>query len=161
MIPPARGVFRSQRLRTTAVLTTRRLVVVCAVGTLAWLVGPGVGAQAPALKLDIAAARGLQVSPIYEGWYRIGATTYALFGYFNRNLEEVVNVPVGPANKVAPGAEDQGQPARFFPGQHGGVFAVAVPDGKTEVTWTLTANGYTFSIPSSLDPLYLVQPQRD
>jgi hypothetical protein len=119
--------------------------------------------EVPTIKLDVQAARGLQVSPVYDGWYRIGTTTYALFGYYNRNLEEVVNVPVGPDNRMSPGPTDQGQPTRFFPGPHIGVFALAVPDAgsKTEVTWTLAANGYTFTIPAFLDPLYLVQPQRD
>ena len=44
-----------------------------------------------------------------------------------------------------------------------GVFAVALPKDqpKTEVTWTLTANGQTLSIPASLDPLYLISPQRE
>jgi hypothetical protein len=132
-------------------------------GTVPWLFGPGLQAQPPAIKFDILAAKGLLVSPVYEGWYQLGGTTYALFGYYNRNLEEVVDVPVGPNNKLAPGPIDQGQPTRFFPGQHVGVFAVAVPNdrSKTEVTWTLTANGQTHSIPVFLDPLYLIAPQRD
>ena len=144
-------------------IRTVPLVILAVVATAAvpWLFGLGLGAQVPAIKLDVLAAKGLQVSPTFEGWYRVGATRYALFGYFNRNLEEIVNVPVGPDNEVTPGAADQGQPTRFFPGQHFGVFAVAVPGAKTEVTWTLTANGHKFSIPATLDPLYLIQPQRD
>jgi hypothetical protein len=109
--------------------------------------------------LDVAAAKGDLVTPVYEGWYEVGGTTYALFGYYNRNLEEVVNVPVGSENRISPGAIDQGQPTRFFPGKSQGVFAVAVP-AKTEVTWTLTANGQTFAIPATLDPLYLIAPQK-
>jgi hypothetical protein len=43
------------------------------------------------------------------------------------------------------------------------VFAFALPrdQPKAEVTWTLTANGQTVSIPVSLDPLYLISPQRE
>ena len=141
------------------------VLALVATGTVSWLFALGLRAQAPApaIKLDVVAARGLQVSPIYDGWYLVGATKYALFGYFNRNLEEIANVPVGPDNAVTPGPADQGQPTRFFPGQHVGVFAVAVPDAgsKTELTWTLAFNGYKFSIPAFLDPLYLIQPQRD
>lgn len=137
------------------------LLAILAAGTVPWLFNPGLRAQVPAIKLDVLAAKGLQVSPTYEGWYRVGGKRYVLFGYFNRNLEEVVNVPVGPNNEMGPGPADQGQPTRFFPGQHFGVFAVAVPGDKTEVTWTLTANGHKFSIPAFLDPLYLIQPQRD
>jgi hypothetical protein len=86
-----------------------------------------------------------------------------LFSYYNRNLEEIVDVPIGPHNRVAPGPPDQGQPTRFFPGIFYGVFAVALPKDqpKTEVTWTVTANGQTLSIPASLDPLYLISPQRE
>ena len=140
-----------------------RAAILAVVGTVPWVLCPRLHAQVPAIKLDVVAAKGLQVSPTFDGWYRLGTTTYALFGYYNRNLEEVVNAPIGPDNKVSPGPIDQGQPTRFFPGQHVGVFAVALPqaDSKTEVTWTLTANGYTFSIPAFLDPLYLIQPQRE
>jgi hypothetical protein len=122
-----------------------------------------VRAQVPAVKFDVAAARGLVVAPVYEGWYEVDGTKYALFGYYNRNLDEVVDVPVGPDNHVAPGPVDQGQPARFFPGQYFGVFAVPVPKDPpaTEVIWTLTANGHTLSIPASLDRLYFVSPQRE
>jgi hypothetical protein len=149
--------------REAHVAVAQRGIALVAIGTASWLFTLGLRAQAPvpSVKLDVVAARGLQVSPVYEGWYQIGAARYALFGYFNRNLEEIVNVPVGPDNAVTPGPMDQGQPTRFFPGQHFGVFAVAVPGEKTEVTWTLAANGYKFSIPAFLDPLYLVQPQRD
>ncbi len=132
-------------------------------GTVSWAFNPGARAQAPAIKFDVSAAKGDLVSPTFEGWYSVGGMTYGLFGYFNRNLEEVVNVPVGLHNKMEPGPIDQGQPTRFFPGQQVGVFAVAVPNdrAKANVTWTLTANGRTFSIPVTLDPLYLIQPQRD
>lgn len=152
--------FTCSRCGPLLLLGTTLLVVA---GTVPWVFSPGVHAQVPALKFDVAAAKGLSVSPVYEGWYELGGTTYALFGYYNRNLEEVVDVPIGPNNKVAPGPVDQGQPTRFFPGQHAGVFAVAVPNdrSKTEVTWTLTANGQTFSIPAFLDALYLIAPQRD
>jgi hypothetical protein len=120
-------------------------------------------AQSPALKLDIRGAKGQVVAPIYEGWYDLAGTRYALFGYYNRNLEEVVNVPVGAGNNIVPGSADQGQPTRFFPGRQFGVFAVAVPadTSKAEVTWTLAANGQTLSIPAIIDPLYFVSPQRE
>jgi hypothetical protein len=120
-------------------------------------------AQAPAVSFDIRAAKGLVVSPIYEGWYEVGGATHVLFGYYNRNLEEVVDIPIGPGNKMEPGPADQAQPTRFFPGRHYGVFAAAVPKDKpkTEVTWTLTANGQTLSIPAFLDALYFVSPHKE
>jgi hypothetical protein len=123
----------------------------------------GVGAQVPAVKFDVRATTGQGVSPVYEGWYESAGATYALFGYYNRNLEEVVDIRIGPDNHVQPGPIDQTQPTRFFPGRHYGVFAVAVPKDppKTEVTWTLTTAGQTHAIPASLDQLYFVFPQRE
>jgi hypothetical protein len=123
-------------------------------------------AQVPAVKQDIRAARGLVVSPIFEGWYQLGDATYALFGYYNRNLEEVVDVPLGPANKLTPDSIDQVQPTRFFPGRHYGVFAVPVPNVPkdrpvTEVTWNLTVREQTLAIPAFIDKLYFIYPQRE
>ena len=134
-----------------------------AMGALPSTRGVGVRAQTPAVKLDVREARGLLVSPVYEGWYEVDGTRYALFGYSNRNLEEIVDIPIGPHNLVAPGPLDQGQPTHFSPGIYYGVFAVALPKDQpaTEVTWSLTANGQTMSIPVSLGPLYLISPQRE
>lgn len=138
-------------------------LLVTVVTLLSWLTGLTVLAQTPALKLDVRAARGDVVSPVYEGWYQLDGTTYALFGYYSRNTDEVVDIAVGPDNRVSPGASDQGQPTRLYPGRHYGVFAVAVPPdtSETEVTWTLTANGRTFPIPATLHQEYLVSPQRE
>ena len=133
------------------------------IGTAPFVPGLRVQAQVPAVKFDVPGTKGRLVSPVYEGWYRLDGKTYVLFGYYNRNRDEIVDVPIGPGNQVAPGPIDQGQPTRFFPGQHYGVFAVAVPPDrpKTEVTWTLTSHGQTLSIPANLDPLYLVSPQKE
>ena len=159
----AGGSLRAATLAACAALTLGTL------GTLGTGAPGGLGVRphaqvlVPAMKFDVQGAKGELVSPIFDGWYASGGATYALFGYFNRNLEEVVDVPIGPHNKMEPGPIDQGQPTRFFPGQQVGVFAVVVPTdaSKAAVTWTVTANGQTYSIPVSLDPLYLIQPQRD
>ncbi len=139
------------------------VVILGVMGALASTLRVDLRAQSPAVKSDVRAARGLVVSPVYEGWYEVDGTKYALFSYYNRNLEEIVDVPIGPHNHVAPGSPDQGQPTRFFPGMFYGVFAVALPKDqpRTEVSWTLTANGQTLAIPVSLDPLYLISPQRE
>jgi hypothetical protein len=146
--------------RSRGLLPATTLVVL---GIVSWAFHAPARAQGPAIKLDVSAAKGDLVSPTFEGWYTVAGTTYGLFGYFNRNLEQVVEVPVGPNNKIEPGPIDQGQPTRFFTGQQFGVFAVALSSDRSKPTviWTLTANGKTFSIPASLDPLYLIQPQRD
>lgn len=123
----------------------------------------GAGAQIPSVRSDVRAAKGLAISPVYEGWYEVDGKKYVLFAYYNRNLEQVVDVPVGPLNHMSPGAQDQGQPTRFFPGVYYGVFAAPLPTGPatSELTWTLTANGQTVVIPAFLDPLYFIAPQRE
>jgi hypothetical protein len=134
-------------------------------GIIALLHTPGARAQGqvPAVKYDVPAARGMVVTPVYEGWYEAEGTKYALFTYYNRNTEEIVDVPIGPQNNIAPGPADQGQPTRFFPGIYYGVFAVPFPKDqpKAEMTWTLAANGQTLSIPATLDMLYLIAPQKE
>ena len=92
----------------------------------------GMRAQIPAVKFDVRAAKGLLVSPVYEGWYEVDGTKYALFGYSNRNLEEIVDIPIGPHNHVAPGPADQGQPTRFFPGMYYGVVRCRPAEGSAD-----------------------------
>jgi hypothetical protein len=105
-----------------------------------------------------------------------GSVTYQ-FGYMNRNTEEVVDIPLGPNNYLeivhdghAESAErirvgtdvipeypsfDGVQPTRFYVfnrrGFNGkrerGTFAVTVPDMETEVVWTLSHAGHTYSVP--------------
>ncbi|MGH9312753.1 MAG: hypothetical protein ACRD09_12700 [Vicinamibacterales bacterium] len=111
-----------------------------------------VGAQLP---LAAVKSSGQTVTPVFEGWYRNHDGTYSLsFGYFNRNAEEVLQIPIGPDNFVEPGNQNQGQPSEFQPRRHWGVFAVKVPAdfGLKEVVWTLKIRGRTFSIPGSLQP---------
>jgi hypothetical protein len=103
----------------------------------------------------IAHRTGQNVTPSYEGWYKnADGTTSLVFGYFNRNNEEEVDIPIGPNNKIEPGQPDQGQPTHFLKKRQTGVFAVIVPKdwGDKKVTWTLTAHGRTDSIPSILRP---------
>ena len=96
---------------------------------------------------------GQTVTPAYEGWYRNADGSYSLsFGYYNRNADEAMEIPVGPDNFVTPGDSNQGQPTHFEPRRHWGVFAVRVPAnfGSNKVVWTLRVRGETFAIPASL-----------
>ena len=105
------------------------------------------------LPLTSAKSSGDSVSPAYEGWYRNADGTYTLsFGYYNRNTNEVVEIPIGKNNFVSPGAPNQGQPSQFQPRRHWGVFGVKVPAdfGKKEVVWTLTFRDVTYAIPGTL-----------
>jgi hypothetical protein len=108
------------------------------------------GAQQP---LAPVSASGRSVTPVFEGWYINPDGTYSIsFGYFNRNSEEVIEIPVGNDNAIEPGGPDQGQPSRFHPRRHWGVFAVKVPAdfGERKLTWTLKVRGETFAISGSL-----------
>ncbi len=107
-------------------------------------------AQVP---LGIRTASGLSISPVYEGWYENHDGTFSLsFGYYNRNFEEVVDLPHGSANRLEPAAFDGAQPTRFHPRRHWGVFTVTVPAdfGDQEVVWTIDFRGERYSIPGRL-----------
>jgi hypothetical protein len=109
----------------------------------------------PAQKsLEPRSPSGQTITPSFEGWYRNPDGTYSLsFGYYNRNLAERVDLPVGENNFISPGAQNQGQPTHFEPRRHYGVFAVTVPadfgDKKT-VVWTIKFRGQTYAIPGHL-----------
>jgi len=97
---------------------------------------------------------GSTVNPVFEGWYpNADGTKSIAFGYYNRNAEEAVDIPIGADNAIAPGEANQGQPTRFEPRRHWGVFAVKVPASfDKEVVWTLKIRGETFAIPGYLHP---------
>ena len=129
-----------------------RFRVSLGLAALAAAAAPLTGAQLP---LSVAKTTGQTVTPAFEGWYRNPDGSFSIsFGYFNRNAEEVVNVPIGSANHIEPGPPNQGQPTEFHPGRHWGVFAVKVPAdfGSKEVTWTLDLRGATYAIPGNLRP---------
>jgi hypothetical protein len=69
-------------------------------------------------------------------------------------LQQAVDVPAGPNNRIEPGGPDRGQPAHFLPGRQWGMFVVNVPKdfGTSKLTWTIVANGKPTVIPMSLDP---------
>ncbi len=125
---------------------------------LALVVAPAiVGAQ------SLSYNSGQNVAPGYEGWEEeADGTKYFLFGYMNRNWEEELDVPVGPANGfTGPGtvAADLGQPTRFLPRRNRFVFRVKVPasfTAKDELIWTLTTNGVTEKAYASLREDYKV-----
>ena len=59
--------------------------------------------------------RGQNVAPVFEGWERNpDGTIDMVFGYMNRNYEEMPHIPVGPHNFFEPGPADRGQPSRFY-----------------------------------------------
>jgi hypothetical protein len=125
----------------------------------------GTGAQAPAtqppLPLEPSRERGASITPAFEGWYQNADGSYSLLvGYYNRNTKETIDIPVGPNNRIEPGNVDQGQPTHFQTGRQWGVFAIKVPRdfGTKVVTWTITSNGETQSIPLTLNKNYPIEP---
>src|SRR6059036_1037582 len=123
-----------------------------------------VGRADQQLPLDATHETGQSVTPAYEGWFRNADGTISLLvGYFNRNLKETLDIPIGPDNHIDPGGPDRGQPTHFLPRRQWGVFTISVPKdfGDKKLTWTITANGKTTSIPMSLNPLFVVEPYKD
>ena len=104
-------------------------------------------------------ATGQTIAPAYEGWERNDDGSFDLvFGYMNRNWEEVIDVPVGPGNSIEPGGPDQGQPTRLYPRRNRFVFRIRVPAdfGDRELIWTLTTNGQTERAYASLRRDYYI-----
>lgn len=104
------------------------------------------------------------VAPMFNGWTANddGSVTM-LFGFVNRNREQIVDIPLGPNNFIEPAQFDGVQPTHFpvynrrglpdvgfFAGiQERGAFAVTVPASMagTEVVWTLKHAGHSYSVP--------------
>jgi len=108
---------------------------------------------------------GRSITGAYEGWYDNpdGAHVF-LVGYYNRNLAQAVDIPVGPNNRIEPGGPDLGQPTHFLPGRQVGVFTIAVPKSFTaeqRLVWTLIDNGETTNIPLRLNTDYVISPFKD
>ena len=107
---------------------------------------------------------GLNVYPAFEGWYQNKDGSYTLLiGYYNRNKKQLLDVPIGPQNRIEPGGPDQGQPTHFLVGRGWGTTAIRVPKdfGDKKLIWTLTTNGKTVSIPFGITKGYQIEPLID
>ena len=105
---------------------------------------------------------GQTVAPAYEGWEQNPDGSFNMvFGYFNRNLEEHLHIPVGPENSIEPGGPDQGQPTWLMPRRNRFHFKVRVPAdfGDKELVWTLTTQGQTEKAYGTLIPEYIIDKQ--
>ena len=132
-----------------------------AVVTACWVAaGMGQGRTPPqGVLLEPLGAAGEAVYPAFEGWgpLKDGSSVF-LIGYFNRNKEQSVDVPVGPDNRIEPGGPDYGQPTHFHTGRQHGVFAIPIPKdfGTKRLTWTLTVNGHTSTVSFWANPQYWI-----
>jgi hypothetical protein len=135
----------------------KRFVSLCAAGGIAGGVLLS-GQQIPEPRKQF----GASVTGAYEGWfpYQDGSRGF-LVGYFNRNTQQELDIPIGPNNRIDPGGPDLGQPTHFLPGRQHGMFVVPVPKDFTpqdRITWTIVANGQSTSIPLRLHDDYVLSP---
>lgn len=143
-------------------MSRNRIVAgVAAVAVVCSVTMPGAAGQLP---LQPARDAGQSVTAAFEGWYTNpdGGHTL-LIGYFNRNLKETLDIPIGPNNRIEPGGPDYGQPTHFLPRRQWGVFTIKVPKdfGDKRLTWTIVANGHTTSIPVGVIKGYQVEPFKE
>jgi len=102
---------------------------------------------------------GQNIAPVYEGWEQNADGSFNLvFGYFNRNWEEEIDLPAGADNVIEPGGPDQGQPTHFLPRRNRFVFRIRVPRdfGTKELVWTLNVHGKTERAYASLKADYFI-----
>ena len=139
-----------------------RALKVTLIGSLIAIVSTPLLAQLPEnlrdFPLATRGASGEAVAPMFNGWIKNDdGSIMMIFGFANQNREEAIDVPLGPNNFIEPAQFDGLQPTHFpvysrggFVGiQERGAFAVTVPAemADTEVVWTLTSGGKTYSVP--------------
>ena len=141
-----------------------RVGTVCAAGAIVGTMAGGVLLSGQSIP-EPRRAFGASVTGAFEGWYynEDGSRSF-LIGYYNRNSQQQLDVPIGPNNRIDPGGPDMGQPTHFLPGRQWGMFAVPVPKDFKDTdsyTWTITANGQTNSIPLRLKADYVMSPFKE
>jgi hypothetical protein len=148
------------------------LGVVLAISSSAGLAGgqqkPPMPPNTPRMPMAPSAPTGNSITPALEGWFKNedGSATI-LIGYLNRNTKQVLDIPVGPNNRIEPAGAiagvkgmDYGQPTHFETGRAWGAFSITVPPnwGTKRLTWTLVANDQTQAITLWLNTPYSVSP---
>src|SRR4051812_1201759 len=108
---------------------------------------------------------GTSITGSFEGWFdKPDGSHVFLVGYYNRNIQRDMDIPIGPENRIDPGGPDMGQPTHFIASRQTGVFTVTMPksfSSTQRLTWTLVVNGITTSIPLHLNPDYVISPFKD
>lgn len=119
------------------------------------------------------------VIPIYEGWYRNADGTYEIcFGYFNLNMDEALDIPLGERNFMEPSQYDGHQPTHFTPvpgmspsspfrsrfRRYWCAFTVTVPadfSQEDQVWWTLQReDADALRTPGTINPAYILDEPR-
>ncbi|MBM4184222.1 MAG: hypothetical protein FJ207_08330 [Gemmatimonadetes bacterium] len=104
------------------------------------------------------------VAPIFDGWYHEADGTVSLcYGYHSLNLDQDVDVPLGPDNFLEPRALDGAQPTHFdeVPPEyrrHFCAFTVNVrsAEGADSVVWRLTTHGVSLEARATGSPYYRI-----
>ncbi len=138
--------FRDRQMARATTVSTLVLAFVAAFA--AWQGGASAQGVFPS---------GQNVVPVYEGWLPNPDGSFDMvFGYFNRNVVEELDVLVGPENSFEPGPADQGQPTHFYPRRSRFMFHIRVPKdfGTKELIWTINTHGKTERAYGSLKPDY-------
>lgn len=142
--------------------TYKRLTAGALAAVIMGLFAAPLNAQLPSHLRDYPLAQqqtsGDLVAPFFDGWIKNsdGSVTM-VYGFMNRNTKELVDIPLGSNNYIEPAQFDGAQPTHFpvynrrgFVGiRERGAFAVTLPADMagTEVVWTLTHAGHSYSIP--------------
>ena len=119
---------------------------------------------------EVIRPHGQPVIPLYDGWYpnEDGSKTIC-FGFFNMNTEEAIDVALGEGNYLETdfeglNLEAVNVPTHFdpLPPRYRHIFCaftVTVPEEfsvNNRVTWHLTANGQSLSVPGKVIPPYVL-----
>jgi hypothetical protein len=82
-------------------------------------------------------------------WDNGDGTVTVSVGYTSTNAG-TVTIPVGPDNRVTPGAANRGQPTTFLHGTQNNAWAVTVGYAEiaNDVNWYVTGNSVTVSTPN-------------
>jgi len=139
-----------------------RFGILCAAGAVVGTIAGGVLVSGQVQPPEPRRAFGASVTGAFEGWYYNpdGSRSF-LVGYYNRNSQQELDIPIGPNNRIEPGGPDMGQPTHFLPGRQWGMFMVPAPkefNPTDRYTWTLVANGKSASIPLRLIADYVMSP---
>ena len=107
---------------------------------------------------------GQPVIPLFDGWFHSpdGDGTFDLcYGYLNLNLDQELDIPLGPDNFIEPARFDGVQPTHFeeVPNVYRRrfcVFTVSVSElaDAANVVWTLRLGDETYSVPGSSSEHY-------
>jgi hypothetical protein len=104
------------------------------------------------------------VTPAYEGWFdNPDGTHNFLIGYYSRNTQAEVDIPIGPNNRFDTPNPDQGQPTHFLTRRRFGMFVVTMPKefSRTQkIYWTLVTNGVTNTVPFHMHTDYNITPTK-